>query len=103
MKHDSNPSPVRMIIKLVRPDTAIKSKPVSDEGGNHFTGGQIAKVSIVDTHGSNGHCHARFDGDLSLVARLLRKMFAVLNHAIHNHTYDVMDVLERFGFRRPPG
>ena len=88
---------------MVRPVTAIKSKPISDKCRDHFASGKIAKLAAVDPHRLDSDGYTRLGGDFYLAGRLLRKVLAVLNHAVYNHAYNGIDVLERFGFCRPPG
>jgi hypothetical protein len=102
VKHDGHSTAFKVVINLVRSVPAIKSKSVAVQGGNNVAGGEIAKPTVVDLHGSDGDCDARFDGDLHLVGWFLRNVFPVFKHALYNHADDIMDVLEGFAFRSGP-
>src|ERR1035438_3131119 len=64
-KHDGDSPRVGMVINLVRPAPAIERKPVPDQRRNDFASGSIPKLSVIDRHESDGHRHARFDGNLA--------------------------------------
>ena len=103
MKWHRHPPPVAVVINLVRPATAIKSKPIADQRRNEFASSEIPKPSVVDAHQSDRDRHTRFDSDLHLMSRFLWKVFAVLKHAFHHHAHDVVHVLQGFALRRTPG
>jgi len=93
VKDNGDPSTIGMIVDLVRPIAAVEAEPITDERGNEFAGAQIPKLGVIDAHGSESHCHPRFDGYLYLISRLIRNGFAVLKHAFHNHMNDIIDFL----------
>jgi len=92
-----------MVINLVRPVPTIKSKPVADQRGNDFAGGDVPKSSVVDIHRSDGDRDTRLDSHLYLIGWFLRNVLVVLKHALDHLMDNVIDFLERFGFRGTPG
>lgn len=94
---DDGDSPfVGMVKNLVRPAPAIKRKPVLDQSGDLPSGG-IPKLSIIDRHRSDGHCHAGFDGHLDFVGQFLQNAFPVFAHALDNHADDFVCQLSGAG------
>lgn len=96
------PSVGGVAINLVGAVPAIKDKPVAVQRRNDFASGKVPKLSVVDAHGSESHCNARFDGNLYLVAWFVRDVLAVLKHAVNYHVDKVVDALEGFGLRFAP-
>ena len=96
-------SPVRMVVDLVRPIPTIETKTVAHKAGNDLADGEIPKQSVVEAHELDSDCHTRFYGYLDFISGFLRNMFAVLKHALNDHVDNVIDVLQRFGFRGTPG
>jgi hypothetical protein len=64
-----NPSTIDVVIDLVRPVTSVITKSIADEGGNKFARGQVPQQPVVETHGSDGDCDARFYHDVGLIGR----------------------------------
>ncbi len=50
-----------MVINLVRPTSAIERKPVPDQSGNDFASSGVAKLPVIDSHGSDGNRDARLN------------------------------------------
>lgn len=95
-EYDGDPSPVGMVENLVGAISAINGEPVADEGGHHVVGRQIAQQRVIDAHGLDGDCYTRLDGNLNPIGGLLGDVFAVFDHAFHDHADYFVDVLERF-------
>jgi len=102
MKDDRYSAAVEVVINLMRPIPAVKSKSVTIQCGNDVASGEIAKPTVVDLHGSDGDCDARFDGDLHLIGWFVRNVFPMLKHALYHHADNIMDVVESFAFRGAP-
>src|ERR1035438_5761452 len=100
-KHDGDSPRVGMVINLVRPAPAIERKPVPDQRRNDFASGSIPKLSVIDRHESDGHRHARFDGNLDLIGRFLRIAISVLKHALDDHADEFLVFLGRAAPRPP--
>ena len=87
---------------LMRPIPSLIGKSVMVEGGYDFACSQIAKQAVVDAHGSDSYSHTRIDRDLRLIGRFLRQGFAVLQHALHDHVDDAVDILQGIHLRSTP-
>jgi hypothetical protein len=94
--------PVGMVINLVGPVPSIKRKPIPYQGGDDFANCGIPKLSVIDSHDSNGYRYARFNGNLDLIGGLLRDALSVLAHAADDQTDEVIDILDCFVLRLTP-
>ena len=102
MEHNGHSAAVSVVINLVGTIAPIKREPVAVQSGNEVASGEVAKSTVVDLHGSDGDCDARFDGNLHLVGWFLRNVFSMLKHALYYHAHHVMDLFEGFVFRGAP-
>jgi len=103
MKGNCNSAAIHMVLNLVRSMSPVKTEPVTDKRKNDFTGSKIPYVWVIDAHRSDRDRDARLNRDLHLIGRLLRNVFTMFKHALHDHPHDVVDILESLGLRGAPG
>jgi hypothetical protein len=103
VEDDGDSPSVGMIINLVRPASTIEREPIPGQGGNDFASSSVAKLPVVDSHGSDGNRDARLNTCLDLIGRLLGNALSMLKHALDDQADDFIDVLKRFVLSLTPG